>query len=87
MSKEAAMSKRLAFPSGSVPLAFIGAVRTPKGADVSSMTPPALVSDSGDDYEMSDEFAKTWLRTGDRLIGFVMGGAMLTLAWAIWWLS
>jgi hypothetical protein len=49
-----------------------------------SLAAPALVSDSGDDYEMSNEFANTWLRAGDRLMGFLVGGGVLVAAWAVW---
>ena len=84
MPKEAAMSKMFAMPSGSSRFAFDGVSLNLRGSDVSAIAHPFLVSDCGDDYEMSDDFAKTWLRTGDRLAGFLLGGAVLAAAWAAW---
>jgi hypothetical protein len=78
------MSNRFAIPSGSSPFVFANVSRSLRSSDLSASARPLLVSDSGDDYEMSDEFAKTWLRASDRLIGFLLGGAVLAAAWAAW---
>jgi hypothetical protein len=78
------MSEMFGMPSGSPPFVFANVSRSLRGSDVSASARPLLVSDSGDDYEMSDEFAKTLLRTGDRLMGFLLGGAVLAAAWAAW---
>jgi hypothetical protein len=77
------MSEMFGMPSGS-PIALSSIARSLRSSDVSVSARPLLVSDSGDDYEMSDEFAKTWRRTGDRLMGFLLGGAVLAAAWAAW---
>ena len=78
------MSEMFGMPSGSSPFALGGISRALRSSDVSVSARPLLVSDSGDDYEMSDEFANTWLRAGDRLMGFLLGGAVLAAAWAAW---
>jgi hypothetical protein len=44
----------------------------------------ALVADLGDDHEMTEQFGNSLARAGDRLIGFVMGAAILAFAWLIW---
>jgi hypothetical protein len=48
---------------------------------------PSIVSDSGDDHEMAEEFGNSLARAGDRVIGFATGIAVLGFAWAIWFLT
>ncbi len=45
---------------------------------------PALVSDWGDDYEMSEESGNSLMRAGDRMLGFAAGVSIITVAWAMW---
>jgi hypothetical protein len=45
---------------------------------------PALVADLGDDHEMTEQFGNSLARAGDRVIGFIMGAAILAFAWLIW---
>jgi len=45
-----------------------------------------LVSDWGDDHEMTQEFGNSLARAGDRVIGFAAGAGILAIAWAVWML-
>jgi hypothetical protein len=46
-----------------------------------------LVSDCGDEHEMTGDFGESLARAGERLAGFVVGVGFLMLAWAIWLLT
>lgn len=43
-----------------------------------------LVADDGDDYEMDEDFIRIMVGSGDRVAGFAIGVAVLTLAGALW---
>jgi hypothetical protein len=47
---------------------------------------PALVSDWGEDHEMTEDFGNSLARTGDRMVGFVAGAAIFAMVWAAWML-
>jgi hypothetical protein len=49
-------------------------------------TASPLVSDWGDDHEMTQEFGNSLARAGDRVVGFAAGAGILAIAWAVWML-
>jgi hypothetical protein len=78
------MSDNLMYsPSGIAPFAY-NAPRPTQARGMSLRPRPLLVSDGGDDYEMSEDIAKAFVRAGDRLMGFMTGAAVLGAIWLTW---
>jgi len=46
-----------------------------------------LVAVYGDDYEMSETLQLSFVRAGDRLVGFLSGGCLIGAAWLVWLLT
>lgn len=44
---------------------------------------PLLVSESGDDHEMGQDFGESLTRAGDRVAGFFFGAGVFAVLWAV----
>ena len=69
-------------PSGFATLAFTSVPHLARASGVSLRPGPLLVADGGDDYEMNDDMSKTFVRAGDRVMGFLTGAVVLGALWA-----